>query len=78
VHRPLGQQFEDRGADVTALAASSTAAAAATRTAWAAEAETGARIEAELETAAGTETAGTEGATWAKAGLEVGAGVVLA
>ena len=76
VHRPLGQQFEDRGADVTALAASSTAAATGARTAWAAEAEpaeTGAGIEAELEAAAGT-----EGATGAEAGLEVGAGVVLA
>ena len=34
VHRPFGEQLEDRGADVAALAASSPAAATATRTAW--------------------------------------------
>jgi hypothetical protein len=56
VHRPLGQQFEDRGADVAALTASSPAAATAARTARAAEAEadTAARIESELEATART------------------------
>jgi hypothetical protein len=70
VHRPFGEQLEDRGADIAALAASSPAAATATRTARAAEAEaeTAARIESELETAARTK-AGVVG--------EAGACVVL-
>jgi hypothetical protein len=77
VHRPFGEQLEDRGADIAALAASSPAAATATRTAWAAEAEaeTATGIESELEAAAGTEAAART-----KAGVagEAGARVVLA
>jgi hypothetical protein len=57
MHGPLGQQFEDRGADITALAAASSesSAAAATRTAGA-EAEPSAGIEAEFEAASRAET----------------------
>jgi hypothetical protein len=83
VHRPLGQQLEDRGADIAALAASSPAAASATRTAWAAEAETAAGIEAEFETAtSGAEAAtGSEGETISMAGITeraAMAGILLA
>jgi hypothetical protein len=80
VHRPFGEQLEDRGADIAALAASSPAAATATRATWAteAEAETAARIEPELEAAA---AARTEGETVAVAGVAeraAVAGVLLA
>jgi hypothetical protein len=74
VHRSFGQQLEDRGADIAALAASATAASTAARATGAAEAEaqTAAGIKAELEAAARAEaTAG------AKAGRKVGPGVVL-
>jgi hypothetical protein len=71
VHRPFGQQLEDRGADIAALAASSSAAATATRTAGAAEAETAARIEAELEAAARAEAT-------PRAEAEVGTRILLA
>jgi hypothetical protein len=77
VHRPFGQQLEDRSADVAALAASPPAATTATWTAWAAEAESESAtgIEAELEAAARTEAA-----TRTKAGpaREAGAPVVFA
>jgi hypothetical protein len=75
VHRPFGEQLEDRGADITAFAASSAAAATATRTAWAAEAETAAWIESELEGAPWTETAPR---TEAGVRREAGACVVFA
>ena len=68
MHRPLGQQLEDRGADVAALTASSSAATPAAAGARA-EAETATGVEPELEAAAPTE---------ADVALEAGAGVVLA
>jgi hypothetical protein len=74
VHRPFGQQLEDGGADIAALAASSPAAATAARSAWA-EAESATGIESELEAAAWAEAA-----AWTEAGvaLEAGTGGVLA
>jgi hypothetical protein len=59
VHRPFGQQLEDRGADVAALTASTSAAASAARTRAETEAETGTGIESELEAAAWTKAAET-------------------
>jgi hypothetical protein len=70
VHRPFGEQLEDRGADVAALAASSPAAASATRTAEA-ESESSAGVESEFEAAA---EAGAE----AEVALDAGTRVVLA
>jgi hypothetical protein len=72
VHLPFGQQLEDRGADIAALAAASPAAATATRTAWA-EAEPATGIESKLESAAGAEAAARS-----EAGIAVEAGGVLA
>jgi hypothetical protein len=74
VHRSLGQQLEDRGADVAALAASSPAPATAARTAGA-EAEAATGIESELEA-----TTGAEPAAGAEAGVarEAGTRIVLA
>jgi hypothetical protein len=64
VHGPLGQQLEDCGADVAALAAS---AAASTATAGAeAESESAARAKAELEAA----TARAEAAAGSVRGAE--------
>jgi hypothetical protein len=74
VHRPFGQQLEDGGADISALTASSPAAATAARSAWA-EAESATGIESELEAATWAEAA-----AWAEAVIAVEAGtrVVLA
>jgi hypothetical protein len=69
VHRSLGQQLEDRGTHVAALAPSSPAAATATHARTEADAESATGIESELEAAAGTE---------AKVALEAGTRVVLA
>jgi hypothetical protein len=68
MHLSLGQQLEDGGADIAALAASSPAAATAARSAWA-EAESAAGVKSELEASA-----------WAEAatGFEAGTRVVLA
>jgi hypothetical protein len=49
MHWPLGQELEDRGADIATLAASPTAAPASARTGPESEAEAATRIEAELE-----------------------------
>ena len=53
MHRPVGEQLQDGGADVAALTATAPAAATA---AWTAEAEAAARVEAE-SAAAGAEAA---------------------
>jgi len=81
VHGPLGEQLEDGGADVAALAPSASAATTAARTVTEAEAATG--VEAELEAAsAGAEAAArTEGEPVAVAGVAeraAVAGVLLA
>jgi hypothetical protein len=76
VHRPLGQQLENGGADIAALATSSPATATAARSAWA-EAATG--IESELEAAAWAEAAtGTGTGAEAEVAFETWTGVVLA
>jgi hypothetical protein len=78
VHRSLGQQLENRGADVAALAASSPAAATAARPAGA-EAEPATGIESELEAATGAEAAaGTGAGTEVRVTREAGTRIVLA
>jgi hypothetical protein len=80
VHRPFGQQLEDGGADISALTASSPAAATAARSTRA-EAESATGIESELEAATWAEAAAwAEAGAWAEAVIAVEAGtrVVLA
>ncbi len=62
VHRPLGEQLEDRGADIAATATPAAASVSATTTATLAGAESeaggGPGVEAELEATAGAEAGG--------------------
>jgi hypothetical protein len=71
MHGALGEQLEDRDADIAAPAASPAATAVAA--AWAAEAEAATGVEAELEAATRTEAGLKTSAEW-----DVMAGVMLA
>jgi hypothetical protein len=68
VHRTVGEQNQNGGADVAALTATASAATAA----WTAESETAARVETE-SAATGSESAEPGLEAWAERAVPVGA-----